>query len=283
MERLVDVIGEDGGRQPELGIVRSLQSLFIAVDRVDRCHGTKGLGPAYGHVLGYACQKCRLTPVAFPRAADDNGCPVRPCILDVIPHPIALPLRDDRRNDCIRIAEIAHARLRRDLREALDEFIVDRAFHVEPAGADAELPAKHEDRACRQWHALVQIGIRQDKRGALATQLERVGCLVPRADFGDVPTDDGRARETHEVHVRAAGQVIADFRSVSGDHVAGARREPGLGKNLGHQDRHMRRHLGGQVHNGVSDGEGIGDEARILDERHVERRDDRNHAEGFAD
>ena len=145
VQGLVDVLSEDRRREAVFGVVGLLQTLFVAVDRVDRGHGAKGLGAAHGHLFGHVGEQGGLAAIAFPAAANDNLGALALRVFDVVPDPGALAVGDDRRDHGGRVAQVAHPDLANHHREALDKGVIKRTLDVEPARADARLTGKHEN------------------------------------------------------------------------------------------------------------------------------------------
>ena len=118
---------------------------------------------------------------------------------------------------------------------------------------------------------------------AYAAQFKRVGRFVLRADLIDVLANDGGAGEGDEIHVLVACQIVSNLVPKAGHDIVGAGRKSGLGHDFCKQNSQMRRHFRWQMDHRVPDRQRVGDKPCVFDKRNVERCDDRNHSERFAD
>jgi ParB family chromosome partitioning protein len=118
-----------------------------------------------------------------------------------------------------------------------------RAAHlslVEPDGVDHAL-----DRA-------VDVGIVEHDEGRLAAKLQRQRLARSRRLGADQPAHLRRAGEGDLVHARMLHQQRARA-AVAGHHVEHARRQPGLRRQLGEQQRRERGELGRLQHHRVAE------------------------------
>ena len=79
--------------------------------------------------------------------------------------------------------------------------------------------------------AVLQVGVVEDERRALAAELHELALHAAPADLADALAHDGGAGEGHHVDVRRADDRLADLGAAAGDDVddarAGSRRRRG--------------------------------------------------------
>ena len=88
-------------------------------------------------------------------------------------HPLAMGARDQRADLGARIERVAHHQRLGSGGERLDEGVVNRRLHQDPAARAAILPGVAVHREQRFLHAAREIGVREHDARRLASQLER--------------------------------------------------------------------------------------------------------------
>ena len=128
---------------------------------------------------------------------------------------------------------------------------------------------------------LLDVGVGHHHHVVLRAAQRLHALAVVRAGLVDVLGDRGRSDKTQCLDVRM-GQQRIDRDLVALDDVEHARRQPGLGQQLGHEHRARGIALAGLEDEGVAAGDGHGVHPHRDHAGEVERGDAGNHAQGLA-
>src|SRR5579864_4691342 len=274
---LADVAGPDaGGEAVDIGVGLRHGVLDVA-ERDHHQHRSEDLLPRHGHVVVDAVEDGWLHEPALAAdarrlAAVGDARALPPAGLDVAQHALALLGRHQRAEARLGVERIARDQAAGALHQALDQLGVDLLLDEQARAGGADLALAVEDAVVGALHRGVEIGVGEDDVRRLAAQLEGDTLDGGGGAAHDVAPDLGRAGEGDLGHLRVLDQGVADRRAAARDDVQDARRQAGLGRQLGELERRQRRVGGRLVHHRVAAGQRRRDLPQRLDEGEVPRR-----------
>lgn len=193
-----------------------------------------------------------------------------------------MPSRDERAQIGGGVGRIADDDARHEVRDAVDEFVVERGGDDRPGRRGAVLSAVDDRGRDRTVDRCLQVGVVEDDERRLAAEFELDPCPGGGGLRHHLPADRARPGEGHHVDAGMSGQVCAGIRTGADDDVENAVGQSGLGGDAGHRQRRQRRDLGR-----LQDHRATGGECRDdLPHRHLQRvvpgRDGADDADGFT-
>lgn len=267
------------------GLVRNADGLLLILELLNRANGAKDLLLDDLHVLVDIGEDRRLDEVALVAMAGTAGQHLGAgllTVLNVAHDPVKLQLRHLRALEGVGLEGVADLVGQRALLEALQELVVDRLVDQNARAGAAALAVVEVDTKVDPRDGVVNVGIREDNVGRLATQLQ--GNLLQVAlgrGLQDAPANQGRAGEGDliDVHVVRDGSTgdLAETR----EDVDHTRREAGLLDQLGGIQTRQRRLLGRLQHDGVTGRNGRTNLPGPHEQREVPRNDLTANADGF--
>ena len=138
------------------------------------------------------------------------------------------------------------------LRDAVDDFVEDFLFDVEPRAGAAALAVIEEDGAGGAGNGAVEIGVVENDVGRFAAEFERNLLQVAGRGLHDELADFGRAGEGDLVDVRMRGERGAGGFAVAGNDVHDAIGNAGFLNQFAEAERRERSLLGGLQHDRCS-------------------------------
>jgi len=160
----------------------------------------------------------------------------------------------------------------------LDEVVVEPLVHQVPAGGHADLALVEEAAPGGEVDRLVDVGVVEHQQRRVPAELQVRPLEVPAGEFADPPARAGGPGERDDPHERVGDQGLADV-DAARQHLQQARWQPGLLEDARHGD--AAGDSGARVRleqHGVAQRERGGHRPDAQDDRHVERRDDADHA-----
>src|SRR5215207_3314817 len=164
---------------------------------------------------------------------------------DVALHTVAVTRREHRADRGLGVERVAHLHRCRRGGDGIDDVVVARPRGEDAGLRDARLAVVHDRVRHESGDGRLEVGVVEDDRGRLATELERAALELLTADGTDLATRDTGAGEGDLVGVGVAHQVLAHL-AVGLHDVEHAGREPGLLRDLGEEvrvERRLRRRL----------------------------------------
>ena len=207
-----------GRAEGERRVVRPAHRISLVVEGLDRDDGAEDLLVHDPGRPRLADQHRGLVEPA--RQADgrsvssrDNVRPVLARVGDELLDDGPLALGDERAEIDARIVAVADPQGRGPGHEALDERVVQRAVHVDPLDARADLAAVREGAPERALDGAPEIGVVEHEHRILATELERHGAEPLGGALRDPAPGRGRAGEDDRVDPVMADERLADGRA----------------------------------------------------------------------
>ncbi len=269
------------GRQPVRRVVRLLDRLGRRAERQHRQHRAEDLLAGDAVRLRDAGEHRRREPeAALGQVARRRPAGRALGLAGVGELADAGQLRGgvDRADVGVLVERVADAQRGQPPLQRRDQFVGDRLLHEQPRAGAAHLALVEEDAVDDALDGLVERGVVEDDVGRLAAEFER----EPLRRAGQRPLDDladvGRAGERDLVDVVVLDERLPDRRA-AGQDVDHARRQVGLGDDLGQHQRGQRRGLGRLEDDGVA----AGQRGRDLPRRHQQREVPRDDLAGHAD
>src|SRR4051812_41492050 len=245
-----DIPRPDRAGQPELGVVRDADGVFLVVERHHRDHGAEDL-LVQDRVRRIArCQDRGGEPVAGPAggtAAEGH--------LTVVAHvrrdPVAMSGTDQGTHLGLVVGRVGDDDSLHCLLELRHEVVVRRSLHEDARARAAVLTGVVEDGVRRRRGSLLHVGVGAHHVRALAAQLQRHG-LYPRGAPGhDLPAHLGRAGEDDLRDVRRVDEPLPDDAALARQHLEHVRWQPRVERELREPERRHRGQLGGLEDDGV--------------------------------
>src|SRR4051794_22495486 len=246
-----DVPRPDRAGQPELGVVRDANGVFLVVERHHRDHGAEDL-LVQDRVRRIArCQHRGGEPVAGPaRGTAPEG------HLTVVAHvrrdAVAMSRTDQGTHLRLVVGRVGDDDSVHCLLELRHEVVVRRSLHEDARARAAVLTGVVEDGVWRRRGGLLQVGVGEHDVRTLAAQLQRHG-LYPRCATGhDLPAHLGRAGEDNLRDVGRVDEPLPDDAALARQHLEHVRWQSCLEGELREPERRHRGQLGGLEDDGVA-------------------------------
>ena len=186
--------------------------------------------------------------------------------------------RVDRADVGVLVQRVADAQRLDAGAQQLGELLGDRLLHQQPRPGAADVALVEEDPVDDAVDGLVERGVVVDDVGRLAAQLQREAAAGAGEAALDLLADVGGAGEGHLVQAAVPDDRRADVTGAR-QHVEDARRQPGVGGDLGEHQRCERGGLGGLEHDRVAARQRWGDLPRGHQQREVPRDHGADHPE----
>ena len=166
--------------------------------------------------------------------------------------------------------------------KAGQEVVVQRRVHQHAGAAQADLPRVQEACADHAGQHHVKVGVIEDDGGVLAAQLEAEFLEHRSRGRGDDASGCGAAGEGNGRDARVFDDGLTDLWTEPMQHVEQACRKARFKGQFTEAMRGQGRDFGGLRDDGVSHEQGRRDLPREQIQREVPRRDQTDHADGFA-
>ncbi len=243
IERNIDIVRPDACRQPEARIVRQRRRLGRRTEAHRNQHRPEDF------LLGH--RRRRLDPCQQRRAVEESFLRQRAVRLEqfraffdpALDPPVdGFPLRliDNRANVDALVERIADPEMPHPRFQLVDEPLLDVLLNQQPRPGAADLALVEPDRIDDPLDSAVEIGIVEDDDRRFAAQFQR----HPLARSGSLAAQNlahvGRAGKGDLVDILVVEDHAACFAAAS-HHVDHPRRQPGLGDDLGEEQRAQPR------------------------------------------
>lgn len=241
----INVLGERIAGQPHARVICQLDRLLLRLELVQRGDGRERLLARDQHLLLHVRDDGRLEEVSpfildlVPAQDDLRSQPFR--VLDLVGGLRDPPRRRQRPHGRPLRRAVAHDDLARPLLQHLRELVVDARLHVDPVRGDARLARVAPLQRHELVQRLVEVGVVEDDKRAVAAQFQGDLFQALGAVRGDEFPDAGRPREGNLLDEWMLAERLAQRRRVvqiRRQHVEHARREPCL---LGQVHQGQRR------------------------------------------
>ena len=131
------------------------------------------------------------------------------------------------------------------IRQSVEDFLINAAFHVNPRASHADLSGVGEYRVGGSGNRPSQVGIVEDQYRRLAAELQRKSLEVAARIREQLLADLGGTGERDLVYLRVAGEVLPELAAWTRQDAYHALRHPRLQQQPAQVERRQRRQFRG--------------------------------------
>ena len=285
-----DVPGPDAPGQTVFRVVGPHRDLVQRVEGQHTRHRPEDLLPRHPHIVADIGEDGRLHEIALrefagvdSRTAGGGAHPLGRSDREIVADPVQLLSRHQRADLGLRIDTVADLQRSREIREPVDEFVVDRPLDEDPGSGTTGLAGIREHAHPSARNRLGQIGVREHDIGGLAAQFHRHPLEGVRGGTDDLATHRRRSGERDLVHPGVHGEGCADALAVTGHDVHHTVGNADLTEQFAEAQRGQTCLFGGFEHEGASGRQHRCEFPDGVGHRAVPRHDRGDHTDGFLD